>query len=119
MVICSRHQDRLRQLICERGLGHLIHQQHDDFEEFAAELCGRRYPRLAFDPMTAARKLAMEFAGAMRVANPDGCAVCQLIVIPDGPLLHLGIASEAYWPAVIVSYVVSQAIEHGLTPRAA
>lgn len=119
MVICSRHWDRLRQLVCERGLGHLIHEPHDEFEEFAAELCGRRSPLFAFDPMTAARELAIGFAAEIQSANRDGCAVCELIGVPDGPRLHLGIASEAYWPAVIVSYVVSQAIERGLTPRAA
>ncbi len=119
MIVCSRHWGRLRQLVCERGLGHLIHQPHDEFEEFAAELCGR-HTQFAFDPMRAARSLAIDFARARKDADPNGCAVCALVdgissSVPDA----LGLSADAYWPAVIVEYVVVQARASGLTPRAA
>lgn len=118
MIVCSRHWDRLRQLVCERGLGHLIHQPHDEFEEFAAELCGRR-PQLAFDPMTAARAVAIAYAAAAPGVSAGGCAVCELITTPRGMPFTFGISAEAYWPAVIVADVVEQARQRGLTPRAA
>lgn len=118
MNVCSRHWERLRQLVCERGLGHLIHQPHDEFEEFAAELCGR-HPQPAFDPMRAARATAIDFARKVPAAHQDVCAVCALIRAPDGMRFTFGISAEAYWPAVIVADVVEQARQRGLTPRAA
>lgn len=118
MIVCSRHWDRLRQLVCECGLGHLIHQPHDEFEEFAADLCGR-HPQFAFEPMTTARAIATGYAAELPAADQDGCAVCELINAPDGMRFTFGISAEAYWPAVIVADVVEQARHRGLTPRAA
>lgn len=118
VIICSRHWDRLRQLICERGLGHLIHQPHDEFEEFAAELCGRR-PQLAFEPMREARAVAIDWAMHASEADRDGCAICELVSNPTVRQFGLGVAAEAYWPAAIVDDVASAARSRGLTPRAA
>jgi len=117
--VCSRHWDRLRQLVCERGLGHLMHQPHDEFEAFAAELCGRRQPEFAFNPMTEARAIALDFAAQVPAGDPDGCAVCTLVAARDARCFTFGVSPEAYWPEVIVAELIDQARGRGLTPRAA
>jgi hypothetical protein len=119
VIICSRHWDRLRQLVCERGLGHLIHHPHDDLDELAADLCGQRRAQVTFNPMATARALATAEAEQLPSADPDGCPLCELIGSRAGLRFAFGISAEAYWPAVIVDDVVSQARERGLTPRAA
>lgn len=104
-------------------MGHLLHQPHDEFEAFAAELCGRRPIPFAFDPLEQAKEtaeqLAISYGGAyLNGPTRDGhvrCALCQLVGHQPSP----NIDSDLYWTATVVDIVERKARERGLMPRVA
>ncbi|MGE3293846.1 MAG: hypothetical protein AB7O95_20960 [Geminicoccaceae bacterium] len=123
MIVCSEHWEKLKQLVCECGMGHLLHQPHDEFEEFAAEICGHRPRHTAFDPLIACRKtaeaLAVSHGGSylcQHTASAESrCPICALVAA----LPTENIEPNLYWTATVVGRVESQARAKGLMPRAA
>jgi len=123
--ICHEHWQQLRWRVCERGLGHLLHHPHGEFEDLTAELCGRRPVPNPFDPLASCREVAESLAlarGGLYLNRPgaDGrerCPVCELVRCECGEPLAL--SREEYWPAAIVDTVVKVARGRGLMPRVA
>lgn len=125
MIVCSAHWERIRREACAHGLAHLLHRPHGEFEEFAAELCGRRPVQDAFDPLAeagaTAEYLALAYAGSqLQHQKPDGstrCPICELVAYLRTDTN--GIDPERYWLGTVVGIVERRAHDRGLMPRAA
>lgn len=123
MIVCHAHWDRLRQLVCERGMGHLLHQPHGDFEDLTAELCGRKPWINPFDPLDTARDVAQDLAVShsgryLLAPAPDGherCPICELVRCECGEPAP----PETYWSERVVDVVLARARQRGLLPRPA
>lgn len=127
MQICQPHWDRIRALIDEHGMAHMVGTPQSAFEQMAGELTGEAPPDTAttFDPLLRVNSMLMGRAieqGGLYMMSGNFCPVCEAVkhlasVPRNGETEPAGAAwVEQHWTEGAVLAVKSHAIELGAIP---